>query len=355
VEMARRHVEQRESYRVLAKRALEVSGRKISPTAVNGMVSEVARRCKEPLEMSAELHPRWKGYLLLDEKMVSVRGRQLWFYLGVDSGGDIVHCRAVKELTATEAMGFIREIIDDAAYRVRGVTTDLDTSLRIAVERILPGIAHQVCLKHVISALEDAIGYRQVRQRQGWNKGTLRREFEKLGSKKGIWVEKARRGFFDAYGEYRKFSLRHRQIEALRKTMYGIVFARTRAGALEQVKRFKRDRPPSMFRAEKRKVVNFLNRYFDQMMIYHSHPGMPRTTNFVENVNKQIQRRIKTIEAFQSRSGASAYMNLLIAYLRQKPYTDCRGKRKYLNGLSRLEAAGVSLPSTDWLKNSLNK
>jgi len=352
VEMTRRHVEQRESYRVLAKRVREASGRGISPTSINAMVAEVARRCKGVMEMSLALRPKWEGFLLLDEKMVSVRGNKLWFYVGVDTTGDIVHCRAVNELTSTEAMAFIREIVDTLEYKVQGVTTDLDNSLTNAIRRILPGKPHQICLKHAISSVEKAIGYTYVAQRQGWNRTSVRKQFERLRDRKGIWVAKARREFFDTYRTFKTLSQRHRDLEALRSMLYGIVFARTRAVALEQLREFKRKRPPLSVAPQKRAAVNFLNRYFDEMMTYHSHHGMPRTTNLVENVNKQIERRVKTIEAFQSPSSAEEYMNLLIAYLRQKPYTDCRGPRRHLNGKSRLEAAGVHLASSDWLQNA---
>ena len=117
LDVVRRHVEHRESYRVLAKRIRETSGRKISPTTLNHMVESVSGRCKSVFEMSRELQPRWEGYLVLDEKMVSVKGTQQWFYCAVDSTGDIVHCRAVKELTATEAMAFVEEIVNDLHYR----------------------------------------------------------------------------------------------------------------------------------------------------------------------------------------------------------------------------------------------
>ncbi len=353
--MTRRHVEQRESYRVLAKRVREASGRGISPTSVNAMVTEVARKCKGAIQMSVELRPKWEGFLLLDEKMVSVRGNQLWFYIGVDSTGDIIHCRAVRELTSTEAMGFLREIVDTLDYKVQGVTTDMDSSLTIAVQRILPGKPHQICLKHAFSSLENAIGYSDVARRQGWNRGNVRQQFEKLRDRKGIWVEKSRREFFDSYQAFKTLSKRHRDIEALRSMLYRIVFAPTRAVALEQLREFKRKRPPLSVLSQKRAAVNFLNRHFDEMMTYHSYRGMPRTTNLIENVNKQIERRVKTIEGFQSPSHAEEYMNLLIAYLRQKPYTDCRGPRRHLNGKSRLEAAGVHLASSDWLRNAITE
>jgi len=96
-----------------------------------------------------------------------------------------------------------------------------------------------------------------------------------------------------------------------------------------------------------------LQEHWEHLTAYHRTPGLPRTTNLIESVNKQIERRFKTIEAFQHRSTGRSYMNLLIAYLRQKPYTDCRKTRRHLNGRSRLYAAGIRHLSKDWLKNCL--
>jgi hypothetical protein len=56
LDVARSHVEQRESYRVIAKRIREESGRSISPTTLNHMVAEVAGGSKSVLEMSSECH-----------------------------------------------------------------------------------------------------------------------------------------------------------------------------------------------------------------------------------------------------------------------------------------------------------
>lgn len=319
------------------------------------MLQEIASRCKTPLEMSLELRPQWNGYLVFDEKMVPVRGRQQWFYFGLDSTGDVVNGGAVLELTVTEAAAFLKDIVTDLGYVCRGVITDLDTVLTHAVEHVLPGKPHQFCLKHAFSALEKAIGYKPVAWRHKWNKGIMRREFEKLRDKKGIWVEKARRGFMESYQNYKALSVRQRHLGDLRRTLHSILFARSEASARRRYTMFRLKRVDSSIRQQKLAAMNFLNRYWDKLMTYHNHPGMPRTNNFAENFNKQIQRRVKTIEAFQSDESSKQYMNLLVAYLRQKPYTDCRGRRKCLNGKSRLEAAGVRLSSKDWLKNALRK
>lgn len=354
-DVVRRHVEHRESYRVLAKRVYEQSGRKTSASTLNAMVRSVSKRCKSPLEMSRELKPKWAGYLVPDEKMVSVRGEQQWFYIALDSTGDVVHGCAVSELTVTEAAAFIEEIVRELEYPCRGVTTDLDTALTMAVEHILPGKPHQFCLKHAFAALEKAIGYRAIVQRHRWDKGIMQKEFEKLRDKKGIWVEKSRKKFMESYQEYKRMSVHQRYLDELRQTLHGILFARSEGLARERYTMFRLKRVHRSIQRAKQVAKGFLDRYWDKLMTYHRNPGMPRTNNFAENLNKQVERRVKTIEAFQSRESAKQYMNLLIAYLRQKPYTDCRGRRKHLNGKSRLEAAGVHLTSRDWLKYALKK
>jgi transposase-like protein len=121
--------------------------------------------------------------------------------------------------------------------------------------------------------------------------------------------------------------------------------ARVRYNALQEDKRY-----PAK---PHRKAVRFLTRRWDHLMMHPRVAGLPRTTNLVENVNKQLQRRYKTIEAFQYRSTAIHYTNLLIAYLRQKPYTDCRGRGKHLNGKSRLGADEIRHLHLDWVKNCL--
>lgn len=349
-EVVRRHVEGRESYRVIAKQVYERTGKKISPTSLQRMVERIGRRCKSAWEMSQELRPRWNGFLLFDEKMCSVRGQQLWFYVAVDRTGDILHCRAVKELTVTEASEFLREV-KDLGVKCRGVVTDLDTSLSLAVEGVYSGIPHQYCLKHALGTIEKLIEYRGLASRQGWNRRSLRQQFLRLGDRKGVWVQRAREEFLRSWEQARTLSERYRTLKTLRDACGKVLFAKAERQARERFECLRGSR--AYPRREHQKAVAFLRRHWDRLMMYHRVPGLPRTNNLVENVNKQLERRLKTIESFQHRSTANNYMNLLIAYLRHKPYTDCRGTRKHLNGTSRLEAAGVKLPSADWLRNSL--
>lgn len=350
-EVVRRHVEGRESYRVIALNVYQRTGRKISPSSLQKMVEGIGRRCKTALEMSKELKPSWDGILLVDEKMCSVRGYQQWFYLAVDTTGDIVHCRAVAELTATTAMIFLQEIIDELPYQCRAVVTDLDTALSRAVEIMYPGKPHQYCLKHALSALDELMEYRPFAARRHWNQSAMRTSFTRLRDSRGVWAQRRRERFFEDYAQSRTLSVAYQQRQALRDSVHAILFATDESTASELFQRLQRTRRSP--RVAHRKVIAFLDRHWNRLMQHHRVPGLPRTTNLVENVNKQLERRFKTIESFQHRHTAVTYVNLLVAYLRQKPYTDCRGKRRKLNGHSRLHAAGVKLTTTNWLKVAL--
>jgi len=350
-DVVRRHVEGRESYRVIARGVFERTGRKISPSSLQRMVDEIATGCKTAWEMSRELRPRWKGYLLLDEKMCSVRGEQFWLYVGIDSTGDIIHCRHVRELTVTEAEAFVREIVEDLGYPLVGITTDMDAALCQAVQHVCEGKPHQYCLKHALAAIEKLLELRPFASRQLSNQGYLRHEFRRLRDRRGVWLHRAHEEFVSQYQASRRVSQSYRDRQELRDWSHEILFAENEERACERFAALRRSRQHPV--ALRRAVVAFFNRHWHHLIEHHHTPGLPRTTNLIENVNKQLERRFKTIEAFQHRASAASYINLLVAYLRLKPYTDCRGKRKHLNGHSRLHAAGVNTTNLDWITMSL--
>lgn len=345
----RRHIEGRESYRVIARWIRMFSGRRVSPSLLQRMVEDLAGRCKSPWEMSAELRPRWSGILALDEKMCSVRGHQQWFYLAVDRTGDIVDCRPISELTATEAMRFLRHL-GGLKLRVRAVVTDMDPALCKAVEIVYAGKPHQYCIKHALGAIEKLIGYREYRSARIQNRSRLREAFERLPSRRGVWVERSRTEFLNRWHQTRPLTSHARTVESLREVARRVLNAPSESHAREHFDRLRRMTGVPL--KDRRAVVAFLKRHWEHIIVHHRVPGLPRTTNFVENVNKQLERRFKTIEAFQSSSSAIHYTNLLVAYLRQKPYTDCRKSRRSCNGKSRLEMAAVKT-NQDWLKGCL--
>jgi transposase-like protein len=302
------------------------------------------------MEMSRELQPKWDGIIGFDEKMCRVRGHQQWFYEAVDRTGDIIDFRAVKELTVNEAIVFL-EGVRDLDARPRGIVTDLDIVLTLAVEKVYPKIPHQYCIKHALSALEGLIGYKPFQSHRKWNQGKLRGRFEQLPGRKGIWRERAWKEFVEVWETTRALSEKYRAIEKLWQICRAILTAKTEECAEDLFLKLRRAR--TYPQKEKKAACAFFRRHWVRLMMHHHVKGLPRTNNIAENVNKQLERRFKTIESFQHRESAKAYVNVLVAYLRQKPFTDCRGMRRHYNGKSRLEVAGVVLPTKNWLRNAL--
>lgn len=348
-EVVRRHVEG-ESYRVLARSLYRRSGRKVSPSSLQQMVAGVALRCKTALEMSEEFRPRWGGFLVVDEKRVAVKGRAQWFYEAVDTTGDVVHWRPVAECSVSEAVTFLEEI-KGLGHDWKGFTSDLDTSLTLAIERVYAGKPHQYCIKHALTSLERILGYRGARRQKQQTRGRLRTSFERLPLRKGVFLVRASKEFVEQWRTMRVRSRHALEIEHLRELCKRILCARSQKVALDVLAELRRTR--SKLRARKWKTVKFLERHWIHLMRHHRVKGLPRTNNMAEAFNKQLKRRLKTIESFQHRHTAVPYMNLLVAYLRLKPYTDCRGPRRHLNGISRLQAAGVNISSRDWLEASI--
>lgn len=347
--IARRHIEG-ERYRVIARDVYRLTGRKISPTSLQQMVGAVAARAKTAHEMSKELAPHWSGFLVVDEKRVPVRRSALWCYVAVDTTGDIVHWCPVSECSVSEATRFLEEV-KALKYPCRGITSDLDSSLTLAVGWAYAKKPHQYCVKHALGAVEKLLGYRRSQQQQQRHATQMRKSFERLPLKKGLYLVKASREFLDAWRTTRLPSKKAREVAELREHARRILCARSQAQALDLLASLRRRH--SSERTRKWKVIAFLERHWLHLMRHHSMHGLPRTNNMAETFNRQLKRRIKTIESFQHRQTAICYMNLLVAYLRLKPYTDCRGRRKHLNGKSRLQAAGIKIAPRDWLDASL--
>jgi transposase-like protein len=301
--------------------------------------------------MSRELRPRWDGVVLLDEKMCPVRRKGQWFYLAVDTTGDIMHCRPVPELSSTEAAKFLKEVLELGVH-LKAVVTDIDPALTRAVAAEYAKTPHQYCIKHALAAIGILIGYAERVDRR---RRRTRSELDELdGEHRHHDCGKDQCGKKVCVAEQAPTctkTLENGSLAALFEACRMIVSAPTEREARRAYDALKNDH--SFPSKQHRKAVRFLKRRWGHLMMHHRVPGLPRTTNLVENVNKQLERRYKTIEAFQFRSTAIHYTNLLVAFLRQKPYTDCRGSRKHLNGKSRLASAKVRHLYLDWLKNCL--
>lgn len=84
-------------------------------------------------------------------------------------------------------------------------------------------------------------------------------------------------------------------------------------------------------------VLLDIQRRLDQLLAYTNIPQVPTTTNLIESFNSHLEGRLKTIKGFESFKHADTWLNAHFIRRRLKPFTDCSGKFRALNGTRSLE------------------
>jgi len=321
----------------------------VSPSSLDRMVQAVGQRCRTPEEMSKELGlDMWRGYLIADDKHIAVRGTTVPWYLGVDKSGDILHAVVMPERTVGAMVKFFETIRDGLHYRLKGLTTDQEVLFSLAYGRTFAGKPHQYCLKHALESLDRRLGYHRQLLRKKHLQQQLREIFRSLPDRGGRQsVHRRQERFVDGYERLRTLETAMKPVEVLRKAIRRVLYSRSYRLGCSRWANFHQHRLRR--HPAHRTIVEFVSSHWHALTVHYHYRGMPNTNNIAENTMRQLERRLKTVEGFGTERTAETYINLLIAYLRAKPYTDCRGYRKYRNGLSRLELAGATLPTKDWL------
>lgn len=95
-------------------------------------------------------------------------------------------------------------------------------------------------------------------------------------------------------------------------------------------------------------VLSNIHKHRLELLAYRGIPQAPLTSNIIEGMNSHIEQRLKSICSFQSVSYAKLWFNGYILKRRCTPFTDCRGKFKYMNGktgISRTKKEGIVIPT----------
>ncbi len=322
LELTRMHVEERMSYRVIAKRIKERYAIRISKNTACRLVNQVALYSKGDIRIKEEYHPHWQGYLTVDDKYYSVCGEKKMILTATDSSGELLHIEMLEQIEqhrADEFFGFIKDRLD---YQFKGISTDMDEMLEKSIEkRGGKDVPHQKCLKYAMDAIDRIFELKQKRRKL---------QCTVLSQEK----------------EYRMALLRYREAEKIYNSSKQVLYGKEPVAYLyKELKRIEKKYPG---------LKSFFNRHLDKLLTYKTVPEINKTNNIAENMNRQLMRRLKTIESFKSPDCAKNYLNLYKNYLRFKPYTDCRGNNKIKNGKSPIEVCGVKLKTKDWLKNAVS-
>jgi transposase-like protein len=343
-EVARMHVEERMSYRVISKRLQEKTGKEIAPTVLCRMVHEVARHSKSSWEIQREYQPQWTGYLTVDDKYLHCKRERIMSLVAIDASGDAIHSEVLTDPSQESIEQFLQYIRDRLEYPIKGITTDLDERLHRAIERVFTGeIRHQRCIWHALESIRKEIGYGASARR----KGILERQLQRLDDLQRQWMSLEERERVSR--ELEAVCVQHEQQRALlwniRQMLYANDIQETRQRFQKLRRQYGKSYPV---------VIRFLKTHGMALTMHQQDPHLEKTSNRAENFNRQLQRRFKTIESFQTSESAADYLNLLRNYLRFKPFTDCRVDARGRNGKAPIELCGVKLQHHNWLKHAIN-
>ena len=353
-ESVKRHLEDRASFRVIAKRLSELTHRRFSRMTGHRALTQACQSCKTPVEVAQALHPRWEGFLHLDGKGIKLKGLPAYAwtaFLAQDSTGDGVHLALWEGGEQRELIrDFLRAIRDTLHYPIRGVISDLSEEIIWAVQQVWPGIPHQGCLTHTLRLIDRHTDYLAIRHRcwqqlqrwRRWREETPILHRQTLAYRAGV---RAIRQTLAAIKQIPARALR------LRRRARIWLFSPTREEGDTRWDRFQRVGASARSRGE-RALVASLQTHQAVLLTHLAHPDMPRTNNRIENLIKQLNRRLKTLEGFGNPRQARGYLYLWSCYHRFKPYTDCRRPHRHKNGKAPLECAGVDLTGLDWFRFS---
>lgn len=273
------------------------------------IINELGRNCKSFVEIAQELQPQWSGFLLVDAKAIHVRKLKFALLLSADVGTQDIPC---ADLVAKESLEnyflLLKSIRDDLSYTIKGITVDGDPALVRAIKAALPEKPMQLCVRHVDEYHRFYFKYLHE------------------GTKDG--VEK----FLDITHRL-LYVNNHEQLEILLQeyNSYLDYFYEKELG---------------------REVENFESK-FDHLWVHLDHPEMPRTTNIIEGIIRQLSRKIDRTDGFESADTAWNSLKLLIMKYRFHTFKCSRIKGH--NGESPLSLAKVKSEKKDWVKFSQKK
>jgi transposase-like protein len=274
-------------------------------------IGSIARQLKQ--EMDALPHNneitlqycqknRFWGVLLVDGKYVKVKGyeKKIPFIFGIDyETHDIPICSLVPSENYVALKDFFMRL-RNTGYKLRGIVCDDNAAIAMALKEVYPDAFVQLCHIHFLENIRRMLGTRTdetYRPFLSELQGTI------FSSKKRT-KKRTKRDLFELYEKYPTH-------------------------------------PKALM------VFRYIDEHIDGLTNHLKIGGCPKTNNLIESYNKQLNGRLKTIQGFESFQSAQKWLSAWILYRRLKPFTDCRGKFKKLNGTSSLRKTlktDLSLP-----------
>lgn len=233
---------------------------------------------------------RFSGILNIDGKFIKVRGyeKKIAFIYALDylSHDIVAGILAVGE--SYEAFLKLFSILKEVSYTPKVVISDETPALPLALERVFPRCFQQLCHTHYLENIRVLLKIR---------------------------TEEKYRSFFNELSKIfaPNLSLEHRLFVL---------------SSLEE--KYAHDFLVNHI------VEDILDKYH-LLFQFEKISDCPNSNNIIEAFNSHLQGRLKTIKGFESFKGAERWLNAWMIRRRTKPFTDCEGRFKILNGKCSLE------------------
>jgi len=355
--MIKRHIEDRTSYRVIAKRLRETTHSSLSTFTVYNAIRKASLNSKPLIEIIKELNPSLTGFLHLDGKTIKIKGESkhsLTLFIGFDSIGIPIHQRLIEGENKLEIMRFIDEIEENLKYPFKGIISDMGENIILSVASKKPKIPHQFCKTHILRGIDRVLKIHPLHSQ-------LSKLLKKLRTLRSLFIyphsskkESLLKELKTTQIKIADLKRKHKDILTLRRYLRIYVLSNTPQKVEVRLKKIKKLR--NKFR-DKKKIYSLISsfiKYKENIFAHLKIPYLPYTNNQLENLIKQYERRLKTIEGFgKNKQAIEGYLNLMGISYCFKPYSDCRERNRYKNGKSPLELAGISIKGLDWVRVAL--
>lgn len=281
----------------------------ISKNTIFEELNSLGEHCKDFEYIAHELQPQWSGYILIDGKTIYIKEDKEVLLLTADATTqDIPLAGLFDSENATNYTDLLQDLRDGIRYPIKGITVDGEPALLKAIISVFPKVPLQLCVRHYEENLKRYFQY----------------HFH--GVKDGVprFLDMVHRMLYTTCSAH----LDHVYREYLDTLDF---FSVTRLGS--EVDRFESN--------------------FGRLWTHLYHPGMPRTTNIIEGVIRQLSRKIDDTDGFNSHRTAWNSLKLMIINYRFKRFSCSRIKGH--NGKCPLELAGVDTSGINWVMFSKSK
>lgn len=281
----------------------------VSPTAILDWVNAYGENAKSPIEIAKELKPHWSGILGVDGKPVKIASGDAVVLIAVDMGTyDPFFFNLVDAEDEENAQKFFLIIKEVFKFPVEALVSDFGKG-RVFVhlaEHLFPNTPHQTCVLH-FSRYVDMKLPKSPKSKYHWQNEYLRGYINNLL-------------FAECYNDAEEMLIRLRNIEHLFKAKY------------------------------QQEIIHSLRRNFELLTAHFFHDNLPRDTNIVENIVKQLNRKLIQMHGFKSRQNAYNFLKLWFCAYRFRPFS--ASQIPHRSGRSPLNLAGVKTDKVDWLRYS---